>query len=327
MRTFQLLLWAVIALLQQHAFADEVRPAYLEIQAAPDQKSYQITWKQPVVENRRLPIDPIFPAGCDLQETQAPAVNNSALVRRWHTTCDLTGADVTIQGLSASITDVLVRFISGDGTLRHFVLRPNAPTANLADTNGGTLDYLWIGFVHLVGGIDHVLFVICLVLYIRQPWPLLKTITAFTLAHSVTLALSVLDLLTLPQAPVEAIIALSIVFLARELAQPEDKRSALTQQDPWIMAMVFGLLHGLGFARALNEIGLPSESLFLSLLLFNLGIELGQIVVILIFTLLLYFWRWLSESVQAPEQTVYQGAAYAMGCIATFWTIDRLILL
>ena len=181
-------------------------------------------------------------------------------------------------------------------------------------------NYLVIGVEHLVFGIDHVLFVIGLFLFIRQPIPLLKTITAFTVAHSMTLALSVLDLVKLQQGPVEAIIALSILFLARELVQDESQRSTFTRGRPWIMAFLFGLLHGLGFAGALADIGLPEDTLWLSLLLFNVGIELGQIAIILALALATWlFARWQRQFTAA--------AAWGMGCLAAYWTIDRTLLL
>ena len=184
-----------------------------------------------------------------------------------------------------------------------------------------------IGIEHLIGGIDHVLFVIGLVLFIRSPWMLLKTITAFTIAHSITLALSILGIVSLPQAPVEAVIALSIVFLARELAQPEAQRSALTRSSPWLMAFAFGLLHGLGFAGVLREIGLPEDALFSSLLLFNVGIEIGQIIVVGILIFALWLWRKVCNGLSLSPRLLNSSAAYVMGSVAMYWTIDRTLLL
>jgi hypothetical protein len=184
-----------------------------------------------------------------------------------------------------------------------------------------------IGVEHLVGGIDHVLFVIGLVLFIHSPWMLLKTITAFTIAHSITLALSVMNVVSLAQAPVEAVIALSIVFLARELAQPEERRSVLTRTSPWLMAFIFGLLHGLGFAGALSEIGLPEDALFTSLLLFNLGIELGQILVVFALVFVLWLWRKVNQGLSLRPDLVHRLAAYTMGSAAMYWTIYRTLIL
>ena len=306
--------------------ADEVRPAYLELSAA-EQGGYRVLWKQPVVENKRLPIDPAFPVHCDLRESAPPEVTGSALIKRWFTDCDLSAARIEISGLRTSITDVMVRHIPLEGELETYIVLPAEPVLTLGSEGADSVSYLMIGVEHLVGGIDHVLFVIGLVLFIHSPWMLLKTITAFTIAHSITLALSILGIVSLAQAPVEAVIALSIVFLARELAQPEERRSSLTRSSPWLMAFVFGLLHGLGFAGVLREIGLPEDALFTSLLFFNVGIELGQLFVVLVLISALWLWRKISGRLRLQPQSMYLIAAYAMGSVATYWTIDRTLVL
>ena len=312
----------------QQALADEVRPAYLELRALENTGTfqYEVLWKQPVVENRRLPIDPIFPDHCQLEEAAAPELTGSALIKRWRTTCDLSKASIEIAGLRTSITDVLVRLIEPGKEPANYIVQPSDPELALGG-GASSVGYLMIGVEHLVGGIDHVLFVIGLVLFIHSPWMLLKTITAFTVAHSITLALSVTNVVSLAQGPVEAIIALSIVFLARELAQPEAERSALTRTTPWLMAFVFGLLHGLGFAGALSDIGLPEDAVFTSLLLFNLGIELGQIIVVLALIFTLWLWRKASAAWNLGQHLVHQAAAYIMGSAAMYWTIDRTLVL
>jgi hydrogenase/urease accessory protein HupE len=177
---------------------------------------------------------------------------------------------------------------------------------------------------HLLLGIDHILFVVGLVLFIRDPWMLIKAVTAFTVAHSITLALSVLQLVELRQGPVEAVIALSILFLARELMLPPERRSPLTRAVPWIMSFAFGLLHGFGFAGALAEIGLPRDQLAVSLLLFNLGIEAGQLLVI---ALLLGLWWSVLALARGILPMTERAFTVAMGCVAAFWTIDRVLIL
>ncbi len=306
------------------ALAHEVRPAYLQITAVDKQPDiqYEILWKQPIVQSGRLRIDPIFPEACELRDQSAPEVTPDALIHRWVTTCDLSQGLIHIKGLSATLTDVMVRIKEGDGKQRHYLLRPENPTLDLSRQTASTFGYISIGFEHLVLGIDHVLFVIGLVLFIRAPLALLKTITAFTLAHSVTLALSILGWVTLKQGPVEAVIALSILFLARELVLEESKQSALTRGRPWLMALLFGLLHGLGFAGALKDIGLPEDELWLSLLLFNVGIELGQLLIIG----LVLGMGWLVTKVWNAANLI-RFSAYAMGCMAAFWTIDRTLIL
>ena len=221
----------------------------------------------------------------------------------------------------------MLRVVASDGNHENFILRPADPSLDLSADNAESVSYLVIGIEHLVFGLDHVLFVIGLVLFIRAPLMLLKTITAFTIAHSITLALSIFELVSLPQGPVEAVIALSIVFLARELAQEEQQRSALTRSQPWVMAFAFGLLHGLGFAGALNDIGLPEDAVALSLLLFNIGIELGQIIIIIMFLLIARVWHVMTQRFHYTEPHLYTGVAFAMGVLASYWTIDRTLVL
>ena len=324
MRWLPLLLtaWLLAAGVEAH----EVRPGFLQIVEQPGPEGapprFEVLWKAPIVQNGRLPIDPVFPDGCELEESAPPEFTPSALIYRWRTGCDLRKGQIHISGLSVTLTDVMVRFDTADGETANYLLRPEAPTLDLTENAAPTLSYLIIGIEHLVFGIDHVLFVIGLVLFIREPIALLKTITAFTVAHSVTLALSVLGWVKIEQGPVEAIIALSILFLARELVQAEDLRSRLTRAAPWIMAFVFGLLHGLGFAGALADIGLPEDALWLSLLLFNVGIELGQIMIIAVLMALgMLFKRVLSLD------RINRIAGYGMGCVAAYWTIDRTLLL
>jgi hypothetical protein len=249
-------------------------------------------------------------------------VTNGALLYHWVTDCDLTGAKIHIDGLSVTLTDVMVRWNPLDGSVKNYLLRPESPTLDLTGRPTESSSYLLVGIEHLVFGIDHVLFVICLFLLIKQPLMLVKTITSFTVAHSITLALSVLGLVQLNQAPIEAVIALSIVFLARELLRDEHKPLSLAFDKPWIMAFFFGLLHGLGFAGALREIGLPEDALWSSLLLFNIGIEIGQLSVIAILGLLVV----LLSKLNIRKATI-NYSSWIIGLVAAYWTIDRTILL
>ena len=321
---FRPCLFLLALLLGSNVAAHEVRPAYLHIkEKTSDQGDYfEVLWKQPIVQNGRLAIDPVFPEGCQLEESQPPEFTPGALIYRWITDCDLSQGTVHINGLSVTLTDVMVRIDNAQGESANHILRPENPTLDLSDTAAPALAYLVIGIEHLVFGIDHVLFVIGLVLFIHQPWMLFKTITAFTVAHSITLAMSVLGWVSVDQGPVEAIIALSILFLARELVQEEDARSRLTTAVPWAMAFVFGLLHGFGFAGALRDIGLPEDTLWLALLLFNLGIEMGQIMIIAA----IFAMSWLLNKVTST-QTLIRAGAYGMGALAAYWTIDRTLIL
>ena len=305
------------------AIAHEIRPAYLQItEVGKGDANYHILWKQPVVQNRGLPIDPVFSDECELSDLSPPEVTSVAILYNWQTECDLSETSIHVTGLMVNHTDVLVRVETLDDEVENYVLRPSNPILDLKEGGAPALDYFIIGVDHLVFGIDHVLFVIGLFLFIQAPIALIKTITAFTVSHSITLALSVLGLVKLDQGPIELVIALSILFLARELVQEESKRSRLTLGRPWVMAFFFGLLHGLGFAGALADIGLPKDDLWLSLLLFNLGIEAGQIAVILVLAIV----AWALSQINW-KQYFNTLAAWGMGSVAAFWTIDRALLL
>jgi hydrogenase/urease accessory protein HupE len=305
------------------ASAHEFRPGHLQIVEVEEASAqFHVIWKKPILLNTSVELDPIFSDECTFTDVAPPKVGTVALIYHWRTDCDLAKSTLEVKGLPFSHTDVLVSLATLDGERASYVLRPDAPSLDLREQAITALSYFVIGVEHLVFGIDHVLFVIGLFLFIRDPIALIKTITAFTLSHSITLALSVLEIVKLDQAATEAVIALSIFFLARELVQAESERSRLTRGRPWIMAFVFGLLHGLGFAGALADIGLPKDDLWVSLLLFNLGIEAGQVAVIMI----LAGFAWLLSRI-GWRQPFNTAAAWSMGCLATFWTIDRTVLL
>jgi len=315
------------------AAAHEVRPAFLQITEVAPQR-FEVVWKQPVLIDRRLPIDVVLPAECEMLAPAVPEHTGTALIQRWRTDCPLRAGQVTIQGLSATLTDALVRITYLNGEAISRILRASAPALDLSDPAPGAGAYFLLGVEHLLLGIDHILFVVGLVLFIRQPWALVTTVTAFTVAHSITLALSVVELVKLPQGPVEAVIALSILFLARELMVPEHRRSRLTQAAPWLMAFTFGLLHGFGFAGALADIGLPGDQLAASLLLFNLGIEAGQLGIIAALlgaaALLRRARDRLGRALERPlvgRPLAERAVTAAMGCVAGFWTIDRILAL
>ena len=303
--------------------AHEFRPGHLRlIEVEETAARFHVIWKKPLLTNTNLELVPSFSKVCKFTEVKPPLLGNVALTYYWRTDCDLSKTSIGIEGLPYSHTDVLVSLVRLDGERSRYVLRPGEPSVDLLEKALPSLDYFLIGVEHLVFGIDHVLFVIGLFLFISSPLALIKTITAFTFAHSVTLALSVLEIVKLDQQATEAIIALSIFFLARELVQEESKRSRLTLGRPWVMALIFGLLHGLGFAGALADIGLPDEDLWLSLLLFNIGIEAGQLGVIALLSIA----AWVLSRF-SMQSLFYRSAGWVMGCLATFWTIDRTVLL
>lgn len=314
---------AAVALLAPVAHAHEVRPAILQAtEIAP--ALFQMVWKQPVLDDRRLPIEPVLPQGCERLGPRAGELANGALIERWQVRCSLRAGTLAVEGLSQTLTDAMVQIHYLQGDSRTELLRPSNPQVDLGDRTPAVAAYFGLGVEHLLLGIDHLLFLVGLVLFINSPWTLVKTITAFTLAHSITLALSVLGHVTLPSGPVEVIIALSILFLARELMLPQARRSGLMRASPWIMAFAFGLLHGFGFAGALTEFGLPREQIGLALLLFNLGIEAGQLAVVA--GLLGAAWT-LRRFRGGLPAAVERGPAAAMGCAAGFWTVERIAAL
>lgn len=319
----RLLALLLIFLLPVVAQSHEIRPAFLQMSETEPQR-FEVVWKQPVLADRRLAIDPILPDDCVRVSERLPEHTGSALIERWVTSCTLKIGSIEISGLSATLTDVVLRITYRDGDTVNHILRPSTPRLSLAEATPGIVGYFVLGIEHLLFGIDHILFVVGLVLFIRTPWELVKAVTAFTVAHSVTLALSVLGLVKLPQGPVEAVIALSILFLAREIMIPEVERSRIARSAPWVMALAFGLLHGFGFAGALLDIGLPRDQLAASLLLFNVGIEIGQLVVIGI--MLLVGWL-LKRVLEGRALLVERGFSAAMGCAAAFWTVDRVVAL
>jgi HupE / UreJ protein len=311
-----------------YALAHEVRPAYLELhQTGPE--TYDALWKVPGQgEDLRLGLYVEFPRGCANVTRPRGSMDNNAYTERWTVRCDggLTGKTTYISGLSATMTDVLVRLERLDGTTLVERLTPGVPSF-VAEEAPDALEvartYLVLGIEHMLLGIDHLLFVLGLLIIVGGRWGLLfKTITAFTVAHSITLALATLGFVHVPQAPVEAVIALSIMFVASEILHARAGRPGLTATAPWVVAFTFGLLHGFGFAGALTQVGLPQKAIPVALLLFNLGVEIGQVlfvssVIASIAVLGRLRVKWPPWIDVIPP--------YAIGSCAAFWTIERAV--
>jgi hydrogenase/urease accessory protein HupE len=272
----------------EDAFAHEVRPAYLELrQTSAD--TYDVLWKVPGRgDDLRFGIYVRLPGNCQrIGELRTAAVNN-AFGDRWTVQCKggLTGGTILIEGLASTVIDVLVRLQRLDGTTQVTRLAPDAPSFVVESAPSkvhAAATYVSLGVEHILYGIDHLLFVLGLMLLVRDFRSLVKTITAFTIAHSITLAAATLGFVHVEVAPVEATIALSILFLAAELVRSQRGESGLAQRAPWIVAFAFGLLHGLGFASTLGKMGLPHADIPLALLLFNVGVELGQLGFVIVF--------------------------------------------
>ena len=327
LRICRVLLGLMVAVGVGGASAHEVRPSYLAMtEVAPGR--YQVVFKVPMRGSARLRMVAVLPANCRQLAPTASYLVSGAVLDRWTVQCDgsLVGGTIAIAGLETLLTDVLVRIEPLEGGSYSIRLRPNA-TSYLIPEAPSTWDvartYLALGIEHILGGIDHLLFVLALLLIVGQRWgKLFKTITAFTVAHSLTLAAATLGLVAVPGTPVEAVIALSIVFLAAELAHSRMGRPGLTEQWPWLVAFTFGLLHGLGFASALAEVGLPQDQIPLALLQFNVGVEVGQLLFVA--AVLALVWAGRRLRIPAPAWG-WRVPAYGIGAVAAFWTIQRTV--
>jgi len=307
--------------------ADEIRPAMLEI-IERDNGWVDVTWKVPILQNAPLPLTPVLPEFLESvgpgSGRQAPGawVHSSSLRSRDQS---LTGSTISIDGLDGIATDVMVRVILRDGTEHSAMLRSANTSFTIPEQATRTelaISYWQIGTIHILEGFDHLLFLLTLLLIVTGVWPLLKTVTAFTVAHSITLALATLGLVHIPPRPTEAIISLSIVLLAVEVVYKNRGRLTLSERFPWLVAFTFGLVHGLGFAGALSEIGVPQNEVPLALLMFNVGVETGQVMFVLAVSLLLAGLHRIHNNLGVA---LARATPYAIGGIAAFWTIERVV--
>ena len=309
--------------------AHEMRPGYLEINET-QPGEFDVLWKVPARgETERLSLNLRF--SDDVQRRGAPISTfvGSAHVQRMQIQREggLTGTTITIEGLDNTYTDVLLRLQRLDGSHITHRLTPDQPSY-VVEANPSPGQVAWTYFVlgveHILFGIDHLLFVFALLLIVNDWWKLVKTITAFTIAHSITLVLATLGYVNVPGPPVEAIIALSILFVAAEIIRGQQGKPGLTERWPWLVAFVFGLLHGLGFAGALSEVGLPQTSIPMALLTFNLGVEAGQLLFVVVMLAVYLSARWVLSQFKADFPSWAANVpAYVIGGIAAFWMIER----
>jgi hydrogenase/urease accessory protein HupE len=321
----------LIVALAPEARPHALQPGYLDLQLS-GPVTWRAYWRKPDVQGQPMKIDVLLPENCDQRTPPDPRFDGVAWNARWVATCPggLAGGVIAVPGLDQTQTDVLVRYEleQGQGEARRltskepYFMIPSEP---------GSLDvletYFGLGIEHILQGIDHLLFVFALLLLIPDRWRLLGAVTAFTVAHSITLAAATLGWITVPGPPVEAVIALSIMFLASELAQRDGTTERLSERFPWVVSFAFGLLHGLGFAGALEQIGLPKDDVPLALLSFNLGVEAGQILfifaVLVAGALLARIGPTVVGAVRSPGDTLARTNAYAIGCVSAYWFIDR----
>jgi len=317
----------VFILLAGFARADEIRPALLVLNER-ENGWVEVTWKVPTRGNRILALTPVLP---EFLEPAVPPSGRMVSGARVEYSSyrtggqSLTGAMLTIDGLSGLATDVLVRIKLLNGTEHSAVLRSGNPSFTIpeqATKREVAFSYWQMGTIHILEGFDHLLFLLVLLLIVTGIWPLLKTVTAFTVAHSLTLAFATLGIVNIPPAPTEAVISLSIVLLAVEAVYKSRGKMTLAERYPWLVAFTFGLVHGLGFAGALSEIGIPQSEVPLALLMFNVGVETGQVMFVVAVSLLL---AGLSRLHRQTATVAQRAIPYVIGGIAAFWTIQRVV--
>ena len=322
MRSFNIIFMLLLTFLS--VSAHEVRPAYFSVTQVND-STFQVVWKIPALGTAIPKIYPVLPSNWEIIEEQSNLLPGN--LRRTYLMKIKNGVEgnkLHFDGLNKTLIEVLVSIKKSDGVQYSSRIKPANPTYLIPvtpDRFSVIKTYLQLGIEHILLGIDHLLFVLALLLITKGFKRLVKTITAFTIAHSITLSLAALGFVGLPGAPVEAVIALSIVFLAVELIHYYNGREGLTVRYPWVVAFIFGLLHGFGFASALVDLGLPQVDIPWALLFFNVGVELGQLAfvivsigVIWLLTKIKFNWpMWLKK---VPP--------YAIGSMASFWMIERI---
>jgi hydrogenase/urease accessory protein HupE len=312
----------------QESVAHEVRPGLLELrESSPD--AYSLLWKKPAGGETEIQIAPVIPDGCTMSTSDRHLPTPGAFVMRGLLRCEggIQGKKLAIAGLESTITDVIVRIEMLDGRKWTTIIHPSQPWAQIVATQsriavfGG---FIVEGIRHILFGADHILFVLGLLLIVKDRWMLLKTITSFTVAHSITLAIATLGYANAPMTLLNAGIALSILFLGPEIVRSWRGETSFTIQHPWVVAFAFGLLHGFGFASALTSAGLPRAELPLALLSFNIGVEIGQVSFVALVLLLERSFRVLEIRWPRFAEAI---PGYTVGSLGALWTIQRVAIL
>jgi len=319
--------WLLVATVPVRA--DEFKPAYLQLTQV-EAGTYDVLWKIPAIDEfTTLKVKPQFPDGTEILTEVRSTFSRGIMVRRWRIRVPegLDGNAISFSQLSETRIDVLVRLVRLDGTVQLERILPVSPRF-VARPSPGRLEvvrtYTVIGIEHILSGFDHLLFVLALVLLVQGKRRLFATVTAFTAGHSLTLAGATLGWVHVPGPPVEASIALSIMFIASEIIRAQRGRPSVTQRYPWVVALSFGLLHGFGFAGALAEVGLPQSSIPIALLFFNVGVEIGQLLfVAAVLAAIAVGWR-AAQRLRLPQPAwLWRITPYAIGALASFWLVER----
>jgi hydrogenase/urease accessory protein HupE len=310
------------------AHGHALEPGYLELRQI-NEGLYAVVWKKPATEGVPMAIAVQLPEQCDPRTEGQLTWDGNAFYSRWTATCTggLEGGELQIEGLEQTSTDVLVRFDFANGVTGTQRLTPT-DTSFVVPTQPDRLEvvrtYFAFGVEHILSGIDHLLFVFALLLLVKGVRRIIATVTAFTLAHSITLAGATLGWVHMPGPPIEATIALSIAFVAAEILHGRQGKPGLTERYPWIVAFTFGLLHGFGFAGALKQVGLPQTEIPIALLFFNVGVEVGQLLFIA--AVFIFFWllRRSTTGIKMLQATWASALpAYVIGSLAIFWVVQR----
>ncbi len=320
--------WIAIALFFSWSMgvdADEIRPGYLQLKEI-DSNVFSVVWKVPAKGDKKLGLEVILPVNCKDKVSANVELINNAYIQRWIIACEggLLNKEISVSGLTTTSTDVLLHLEFNDGQSQTAHLTPANPAYQVPVESTAlqvVTTYTGLGIKHILLGVDHLLFVFALLLIVKGKRRLITTITAFTVAHSITLAAATMGFVQVPQQPVEAVIALSILFLAMELVHGRRGHPGAAARWPWLVAFIFGLLHGFGFAGALAEVGLPQQAIPLALIFFNIGVEMGQLLFVAGVLLLGWLLHYLKEpGILERAETV---AIYSIGGLASFWLIER----
>ncbi len=315
--------WILAAPLHAH----ELKPALLEFrQLSPD--AYAVLWKTSA-RDKLGDARPAFPTGTTILSDSGPEQVEGNILEHYQIrrAGGLAGQPVAVTGAVASLLDVLIRVVALDGSAQILRLTPDQPVATIAGTPSRwtqAFTFFRLGLEHILMGVDHLLFVLGLLLLVKSGWMLVRTITAFTIAHSITLGVATLGWANAPGPPLNAAIALSILFLGPEMVRARRGETSLAIRYPWIVAFAFGLLHGFGFASGLTALGLSRGEIPLALLLFNVGVEVGQLFFVGLILLLVHSWRVLD--VRWPRWAPWLPP-YIVGSLGAYWTIQRTLLL
>jgi hypothetical protein len=323
------ILLALCAGLRGEACAHESQPGLLELKQLSANR-YEVIWRAPIYYGRPHPARLQLPGHWQtVGEPTFRQLSDSALHHRIVTVegASINGSVIRFSGLEGTITDVFVRVSRLDGTTYTQVVRPSRPDAVLRGERPwyvSSLEYLAVGFHHIILGVDHLLFILGLLIIVQGRLMLLKTITAFTVAHSITLALATLGYANVPTQPLTAAIALSILFLGPEIVRVWRGETSFTIRHPWVVAFAFGLLHGFGFASGLSVTGMPRAELAPALLFFNVGVELGQLGFVALILIVLQSFKKIE--LRWPRW-VELLPGYTVGSLGAYWTIQRVTIM